>query len=154
MGAIEDRLSEIGVTLPGPMPTAGAYSPVVIDGGLAWTSGMLGVADMALVNPGCLGVDLDVEAGRVSARAACVTALGALHDALGSLDRIERVLRLTGYIRSSPDFGQLPMVLDGASELIGEVFGPAGRHSRAAIGVSALPFGGSVEVELTVRLKA
>lgn len=152
MGDIEARLDALGVELPGPMPAAGAYAPVVIDGALAYTSGMLGVADMKLAYPGTLGVDLDVDAGRLSARAACVSILGALHHALGSLDRVERVLKLTGFVRAAPEFGQLPSVIDGASELLIEVFGDNGRHARSAIGVAALPFGGSVEIEAVVRI--
>lgn len=154
MPDITARLAELGVTLPGPMPTAGAYRPVVVDGTTAYTSGMLGVADGALAHPGCVGADLDLDAGKASARAACISVLGALHHALGSLDQVERVLRLTGYIRAAADFLPLPSVLDGASELLLDVFGDAGQHARSAIGVAALPFGGSVEVELVVKVRA
>jgi enamine deaminase RidA (YjgF/YER057c/UK114 family) len=153
VGRIEDRLAELGVELPGPMPTAGAYTPVVVDGDLAYTSGMLGVRDNALAFPGCVGADLDPDDAKASARLACVSVLGALHHELGTLDRVERVLRLTGYIRAAGDFGPLPSVLDGASELLLDVFGDAGRHARSAIGVAALPFGGSVEVELVCRVR-
>lgn len=154
MADVEARLAELGIELLGPLPTGGAYVPVLVDGDLAHTSGMLGVADMQLAFPGCVGDDLTLEEGKESARAACITVLSALHHHLGSLDRVEQVVRVTGFVRAAPGFSELPAVLDGASELLLEVFGEgAGAHVRSAIGVSALPVGGSVEVELVARVR-
>lgn len=154
MADVEGRLAELGIELLGPLPTGGAYSPVVVDHGVAHTSGMLGVADMQLAFPGRVGEDLTAEEGKRSARAACITVLSALHHHLGSLDRVEQLVKVNGFVSAAPGFKELPSVLDGASELLLEVFGEeAGQHARSAIGVAGLPAGGSVEVELVARVR-
>lgn len=150
---VEERLKELGIDLPAPRPPAGAYSPVVIDGGVAYTSGVIAIDGDGPAVPGILGAGVGVEEGRRSARGACLRALGTLSVALDGLDRVERVLKLTGYVRAAPDFTDLPPVLDGASELLIEVFGEAGRGARTTVGVAALPRGASVELDLVVRLR-
>lgn len=154
MGAVEDRLEGLGLTLPEPRPPAGLYSPVVVDGDLAFTSGLVAIENDAIAYVGTLGADLTIEEGQRSARGACLLALGTLGQAIGGLDRVERVLKLMGYVRSLPEFGDLPPVLDGASEVLIQAFGEAGRSARSTVGVAALPKGASVELDLIVRLRS
>lgn len=152
MGQIEERCEELGIKLPEALPAGGVYEPVLVDGDHAHVSGILGVQDMQLAYPGRLGDDLSVEDGKASARQACLQGLGTLGSFLGTLDRVEQVVKVTGYVRATPDFAQVPGVMDGASELLVEIFGDAGRSARSSVGVAALPFGASVEVEMAVRL--
>src|SRR5579871_4187126 len=150
---IEARLAELGLVLPGPYPPHDPLDAVVVHGGVARTSGQLPRDhDGQLVNPGCLGVDLDVEQGAEAARWCALNALSVLRAELGSLDRIERCLTLIGFVACAPGYAQQPAVVDGASRLLHDVFGDAGRYTRSAIGVAALPRGGAVEVELAVAL--
>jgi len=149
------RLAELGLTLPGPFPPHDPLDAVVVHGGRARTSGQLPRDhEGVLVNPGLLGDDLTVEQGAEAARWCALNALSVLHAELGALDRIERVLTVLGFVACAPRFAQQPAVVDGASRLLADVFGEAGRHSRSAIGVSALPRGGAVEIEVEVALRA
>jgi enamine deaminase RidA (YjgF/YER057c/UK114 family) len=150
---IADRLKELGIELPGARPPAGLYSPVVIDGSMAFVSGLVAIQNGEIAYKGQLGADLDIEQGRESARGACLQSLGTLAETLGGLDRVEHVLKLTGYVRAVPDFGPLPAVLDGASDVLISIFGEAGRSARTTVGVAALPQGASVELDLIVRLR-
>ena len=151
---IDDRLAELGFTLPGPFPPHDPLDAVVAHGGRMRTSGQLprnhgGV----LVHPGTLGVDVTVVQGVEAAEWCALNALSVLRAELGDLDRIERVLTVLGFVACAPGFAQQPAVVDGASELLVAVFGAAGRHSRSAIGVAALPRGGAVEIEVEVALR-
>ena len=151
---IDGRLAELGITLPGPFPPHDPLDAVVAHGGRMRTSGQLprnhgGV----LVHPGTLGVEVTVVQGAEAARWCALNALSVLRAELGDLDRIERVLTVLGFVACAPGFAQQPAVVDGASELLAAVFGPAGRHSRSAIGVAALPRGGAVEIEVEVALR-
>jgi enamine deaminase RidA (YjgF/YER057c/UK114 family) len=151
---IDERLVQLGLTLPGPYPPHDPLDAVVEHGGRMRTSGQLPRNhDGVLVNPGVLGLDLTVEEGAQAARWCALNALSVLRAELGSLDRIERVLTVLGFVASAPGFDQQPPVVDGASRLLADVFGPAGRHSRSAIGVAALPRGGAVEIEVEVALR-
>jgi enamine deaminase RidA (YjgF/YER057c/UK114 family) len=125
---------------------------VVIHGGTARTSGQLPRIDGQLTCIGTLGDDVTVEEGAVAAEVCALNALAVLEEALGTLDMIERVLTVTGYVASAPDFHQQPAVIDGASKVLHQIFGEAGRHSRSAIGVAALPRGGAVEIEVIVSI--
>ncbi len=152
--SIDQRLAELGLELPGPYPPHDPLDAVVVHAGVARTSGQLPRDhDGQLVHPGCLGADLTVEQGAEAARWCALNALSVLRAELGSLDRIERALTLIGFVACTPGFAQQPAVVDGASQLLVEVLGPAGRHTRSAIGVAALPRGGAVEVELAVSLR-
>jgi len=152
---IDERLAELGITLPGPFPPHDPLDAVIVHGGRARTSGQLPRNhDGVLVNPGVLGIDLTVEEGAEAARWCALNALSVLRAELGSLDRIERVLTLLGFVASAPGFEQQPPVVDGASRLLADVFGAACRHSRSAIGVAALPRGGAVEIEVEVAVSA
>jgi len=151
-GRIRARFAELGLTLHGPHPPHDPLDAVVVHGGIARTSGQLPRIDGVLTCVGRLGDTVSVEEGRQAAVVCALNALAVLESALGSLDRISRVLTVTGFVSSAPDFYQQPAVVDGASEVLSYVFGEAGRHTRSAVGVAALPRNGAVEIEVTVAL--
>ncbi len=154
MANAEERLTELGLTLPGPYPPHDPLDAVVVHGDRARTSGQLPRDHDGAIVHGVLGADLDVEAGADAARWCALNALSVLRAELGSLDRIDRVLTVLGFVASAPGFDAQPAVVDGASKLLYEVFGDSGRHSRSAIGVAALPRGGAVEIEVEVAIAA
>ncbi len=119
---------------------------------VARTSGQLPRIAGELTCTGTLGADVGVDAGAIAAEVCALNALAVLEQALGSLDRVERVLTVTGFVASTPDFHEQPAVIDGASRVLHAIFGDAGRHTRSAIGVAALPRGGAVEIEVTVAV--
>ena len=151
--SIEARLAELGITLPEPAAPVAAYVPVVIAGGLAHVSGQLPFIDGKLVT-GRLGEDVSLEDGTAAARACGLMILAQLKAALGSLDRVERVVKLGAFVNSTGDFTDQPKVANGASELMADVFGDAGRHARAAVGVPALPLDAAVEVDAVIAVSA
>ena len=152
--SFDARLGELAITLPGPHLPHDPLDAVVVHGMRARTSGQL-PRDHAgvLVHPGVLGDSVTVADGADAARWCALNALAVLRAELGSLDRIERVLTVLGFVASAPGFAEQPAVVDGASRVLVEVFGPAGRHSRSAVGVAALPRGGAVEIEVEVALR-
>jgi enamine deaminase RidA (YjgF/YER057c/UK114 family) len=149
--SIEARLSELGIELPQPAAPVASYVPVVIVGGLAHVSGQLPFIDGALVT-GRLGEDVDLDLGARAARACGLMLLAQLNSALGSLDRVERVVKLGAFVNSAADFTDQPKVANGASDLMVEVFGDKGKHARSAVGVPVLPLGAAVEVDCIVAL--
>jgi enamine deaminase RidA (YjgF/YER057c/UK114 family) len=151
-GKVSARLAELGLTLHGPHPPHDPLDAVVIHNGTARTSGQLPRIDGVLTCLGRLGDTVTVEEGRAAAAVCALNALSVLEAALGSLDRIARVLTVTGFVASAPDFHEQPAVVDGASKVLADVFGDAGRHTRSAVGVAALPRNGAVEIEVTVAL--
>lgn len=151
--SIEARLEELGITLPAAAAPVASYVPVVIHGNTAYVSGQVSFVDGELFK-GRLGEDVSLEDGIKAARGCGLMILAQLHAALGSLDRVERVVKLGGFVNSTPDFTDQPKVVNGASDLMLEVFGDAGRHARAAVGVPSLPLGVAVEVDAIVALKA
>jgi enamine deaminase RidA (YjgF/YER057c/UK114 family) len=154
MGMIDARLAELGLRLPGPYPPHDPLDAVVVHGGRARTSGQLPRGhDGRLVYPGVVGATIDVEQAAEAARWCALNALSVLRAELESLDRIERVLTVLGFVACAPGFEKQAAVVDGASRLLYEVFGDAGRHTRSAIGVAALPRGGAVEIEVEVALR-
>ena len=153
-GRIAARLAELGLTLYGPHPPHDPLDAVVIHDGVARTSGQLPRIDGKLTCLGRLGDDVTVEQGSQAAAVCALNALAVLEAALGSLDRISRVLNVTGFVSSAPDFHEQPAVIDGASKVLADVFGEAGRHTRSAVGVASLPRDGAVEIEVTVALGA
>ena len=153
MSSWETRIAELGFTMYGPHLPHDPLDAVVIHAGTARTSGQLPRIDGELTCVGTLGIDVTVEAGAAAARVCALNALSVLRQRLGSIDRVTRVLTVTGYVASAPDFHEQPAVVDGASAVLSEIFGDAGRHSRSAIGVAALPRGGAVEIEVTVALR-
>ncbi|WP_395392208.1 RidA family protein [Novosphingobium sp. BL-8A] len=153
MTEIETRLAALGLTLPEPAAPVAAYVPVVIAGDIAHVSGQLPFVDGKLVT-GRLGEDVSLEAGVEAAQACAVMILAQLKAVLGSLDRVERVVKLGAFVNSAGDFTDQPKVANGASELMVAVFGDAGKHARSAVGVPVLPLGAAVEVDAIVALRA
>lgn len=152
MSTIDDRLAELELELPAAAAPVAAYVPVVIAGGLAHVSGQIPFVDGELLT-GRLGEDLTLEDGVTAAQACAVMVLAQLKAALGSLDRVERIVKLGIFVNSAPTFTDQPLVGNGASELMIAVFGEAGRHARSAVGVPALPRGVAVEVDAIVAVR-
>jgi enamine deaminase RidA (YjgF/YER057c/UK114 family) len=152
MGALE-RLAELGLELPAPPRPVASYVPVIVSGNLAFVSGQIAIVDGTLLASGRVGEELDVDAGARAARRCVLQALAALNAELGSLDRIRRIVKLSVFVRGAPGFAEQPAVANGASDLLIEVFGEAGRHARAAVGVAELPLGAPVEVELVAEVE-
>jgi enamine deaminase RidA (YjgF/YER057c/UK114 family) len=154
MGRVADRIAELGLTLPGPHPPHHPLAAVVVHDGIARTSGQLPRVAGELTCVGVLGDTVSVTEGREAAKVCALNALSVLADELGDLDRIERLLTVTGFVASAPGFDQQPAVVDGASAVLFDIFGePAGRHTRSAVGVAALPRGGAVEIEVTAAVR-
>lgn len=152
MTTAEHRLAELGIVVPQLPPPVAVYVPAVRTGRVVYASGQTPTIDGVLQVRGRLGEDVSVEEGQRAARLAALNCLAEVRALLGSLDAVSRVLRLTGYVASAPGFGEQPYVMNGASELMEQVFGDAGRHARSAIGVAELPFGAPVEVELIIEV--
>lgn len=150
--SIDARLAELGINLPEPAAPVAAYVPVVVAGGLAHVSGQVSIVGGQLLK-GRLGEDLSLEQGVEGARACGLMILAQLKAALGSLDRVERIVKLGAFINSTADFTDQPKVANGASELMAEVFGEAGKHARSAVGVPSLPLGVAVEVDAIVAVR-
>ncbi len=150
---IEARLRELGLTLPEPTPPLFNYLPVVVWGDVAYVSGQLPRVDGEVRLTGRVGESVTLAQAREAARLCVLQALAVLSQALGSLDRIARLLKVTGFVSSAPDFFDQPKVVDAASELLVEIFGEAGQHARSAVGVTALPRNSPVEIELIVALR-
>ncbi|TWJ08465.1 RidA family protein [Altererythrobacter ishigakiensis] len=149
--SIEARLQELGIVLPEAAAPVASYVPVVVHGGFAHVSGQLPFVDGKLVT-GRLGEDVSLEAGIDAARACGLMILAQLKAALVPLDKVERVVKLGGFVNSTPDFTDQPKVINGASDLMVAMFGEKGRHARAAVGVPALPLGAAVEVDAIVAI--
>ncbi len=153
MGQIEQKLQELGIQLPEPPAPAAVYIPAVTVGNLVYTSGNDCRIDGKLMFEGKLGADLTVEQGKLAARQTMINLLAVLKSHLGDLDRIERIVKLLGFVNSAPGFAHQPYVMNGASELLEQVFGERGKHARSAIGTSDLPFHTPVEIEMIVQIK-
>lgn len=147
---IDARLLELGIELPVPRAPAFAYVPVACHGDLAWVSGQLPWRPDGSLPTGKLGAGVSVDQGREAARLCVLNALAVLRQTLGSLDRIVRVVKVTGFVASAPGFIEQPAVVDGASTLVREIFGEAGCHARSAVGMAELPRGVPIEVEFVV----
>ena len=151
MSTPTERLAGLGLALPPVAAPAGAYVPARRTGNLVFTAGQLPFVDGKLVATGKVGAEVDPDTGYELARACALNALAAV-DALVGLDAVVGVIKVVGFVASAPGFGGQPKVLNGASDLLGEVFGEAGRHARSAVGVAELPLGTPVEVELVVEV--
>jgi len=149
--SIETRLAERGIVLPEPAAAVASYVPVVVTGNLAHVSGQLPFIGGKLVT-GRLGEDVDLELGVRAARACGLMIVAQLKAALGSLERVERIVKLGAFVNSAAGFIDQPRVANGASDLMAEIFGDAGRHARSAVGVPVLPLGAAVEVDAIVAL--
>jgi len=147
----EKKMKELGILLPQtPRPVA-AYVPAVRTGNLVFTSGQLPVVDGKLAYTGRLGEDLTVEDGCQAARICALNALAAVRSVIGDLDRVRRIVKLNGYVAGGRGFSQQPQVMNGASLLLTEIFGEAGKHARSAVGTNGLPLNAPVELELVVE---
>ncbi len=149
---IESILAERGLTLPEPAAPVAAYVPVVIAGGIAHVSGQLPFADGMLM-VGRLGEDRDIDYGKAAAERCALMIVAQLKKALGSLDKVERIVKLGVFVNSVPGFTEQPKVADGASQLMADLFGEAGRHARSAVGVPVLPLGAVVEIDAIVQVR-
>ena len=147
------RLSELGLTLPTVAAPVAAYVPAVRTGNLVWTSGQLPFVDGALPVTGKVGAEVDAGRAKELAQICALNALAAIAAEIGDLDRVRRVVKVVGFVASAPGFFGQPGVINGASELLGQVFGDAGRHARSAVGVAVLPLDAPVEVEVVVEVE-
>jgi enamine deaminase RidA (YjgF/YER057c/UK114 family) len=152
MTNVDERLAALGLTLPTVVPPVGSYVPAVRTGDYVYTSGQLPMMDGKLPATGRLGAEIDVVRGAELARFSALNALAAV-DGLVGLDNIVRIVKVVGFVASTPEFTQHPAVVNGASDLLGQLFGEAGVHARSAVGVAALPLGAPVEVELVVEVR-
>lgn len=153
MAQIADRLAELGLVLPAVAPPVAAYVPAVVSGNLVFTSGQLPFTDGALPATGKVGDGaglVPAADAKTYARTCILNALAAAEAVIGSLDRVTQVVKVTGFVASDPAFTGQPGVINGASELLGEIFGDAGIHARSAVGVAVLPLDAPVEVELVL----
>ncbi|MGW0602731.1 RidA family protein [Streptomyces sp. NPDC002640] len=152
MSSVEARLAELGVTLPEVAAPLAAYQPAVRSGAYVYTSGQLPMVEGKLQVTGKVGAEVTPEEAKELARICALNALAAVRSVAGDLDRVARVVKVVGFVASAPDFTGQPAVINGASELLGEVFGDKGVHARSAVGVAVLPLDAPVEVELQVEL--
>ena len=151
--SIATRLAELGVTLPDAPAPAANYVPALRAGDLLFVSGQISTGPDGMI-VGKLGHDMDVEAGAAAARACAISLLAQVRAACdGDIDRLEQVVKLTGFVNSTPDFGDQPKVINGASDFLVEVLGDKGRHTRSAVSAAALPFGVAVEIEGIFRVR-
>lgn len=152
MSTPEERLVELGLTLPGVVAPLASYVPAVRSGIHVWTSGQLPMVEGAMAVTGKVGAEVEPEQATELARTCALNALAAIKAELGELSAVRRVVKVVGFVASAPDFTGQPGVVNGASELLGEVFGDAGRHARSAVGVAVLPLDAPVEVEVVVEV--
>ena len=150
---IDQRLRELGITLPPVFPPAGNYLGCVVDDGIVYAGGH-GPIDGQTIIRGKVGRDLSLEEGKQAARMTALSILATLRAELGDLDRIARIVKVFGMVNVAPGFNQTPAVMDGCSDLLVDVFGDAGRHTRSAVGMAELPFDIAVEIELIARLRS
>ena len=151
--SIDQRLAELGINLPTPAAPVAAYVPAVQYGGLLHISGQISISEEGNLIVGRLGDDMNLERGMEAARRCGIMLLAQIQAALGSLDRVERIVKLGVFVNSAPSFTDQPKVANGASELMQDVFGEAGRHARSAVGVAVLPLGVAVEVDAIVAVR-
>lgn len=151
MSRIVSRLTELGISIPPVTKPVAAYVPAVTSGNLVFTAGQLPFVDGALPATGKVGVDVNAEDAARLARTAVLNALAAAESVIGSLDRVTRIVKVVVFVASSPDFTAQPAVANGASSLLGEIFGDLGQHARSAVGVAVLPLDAPVEVELILE---
>ncbi len=148
------RLAELGITLPPVVAPVASYVPAVRSGAFVYTAGQLPVVDGEMLAIGKVGSTVSEELARECARACALNALAAVVSVVGDIDRIERIVKVVGFVASGPDFVGQPAVVNGASDVLGEIFGDAGAHARSAVGVSALPKDAPVEVEMIVEVSS
>lgn len=149
---VTDRLAELGIDIPDVVPPVAAYVPAVVTGRYVYTSGQLPMRDGAMLAVGLVGADVDPDLAKECARQCAINALAAAQSVIGNLNRVTRVVKVVGFVASADGFTGQPAVINGASELLLDVFGDAGRHARSAVGVAALPINAPVEVEIILEV--
>ncbi len=153
MSNAEQRLNDLGLALPPPQTPVANYVRAVRTGNLIFLAGHLPVENGTIVHQGKLGRDMDVETGYRAARLVMLNCLASLKEAIGDLDRVQRVVKLLGMVNSAPDFTEQPQVMNGASDLLVQIFAERGRHARSAVGMAGLPSGVAVEIEMIVEVE-
>jgi enamine deaminase RidA (YjgF/YER057c/UK114 family) len=151
--SVEQKLQDLGLELPAVATPAGAYVPAVISGNLVFTAGQIPLVDGKLMATGKVGAEITPEFAKEIAQRCALNAIAAVKGAIGDLSRVKRVVKVVGFVASVPEFTGQPGVINGASELLGAVFGDAGLHARSAVGVAVLPLDAPVEVELIVEFE-
>ena len=151
---VEERLKAVGLVLPVPATPTFQYIPVTVHAGVAYVSGQLPKEGEEVRITGKVGTDVDLETAQQAARICILQGLSCLKAAIGSLENVEQILKVSGFVASAPGFVQQPRVLDAASKLLVELFGERGRHARSAIGVAELPRNAPVEIEMTVAVRS
>ncbi|GIL31706.1 putative endoribonuclease [Actinocatenispora comari] len=151
MGTVADRLTELGLTVPEVAAPVATYVPALVDGDLVYVSGQLPVIAGELVATGKVGAEVSTDAAAALARTCAVNCVAALASVV-DLERVRQIVKVTGFVASAPGFTDQPLVVNGASELFGAVFGPAGQHARSAVGVAELPKGAPVEIDVIARI--
>ena len=146
--SVADRLVELGIDIPAVVPPVAAYVPAVVTGRYVYTSGQLPMRDGVMIATGLVGADVAPDLAKECARQCAINALAAAQSVVGNLNRVTRVVKVVGFVASADGFTGQPAVINGASELLLDVFGEAGRHARSAVGVAALPINAPVEVEI------
>jgi enamine deaminase RidA (YjgF/YER057c/UK114 family) len=150
---IEERIMDLGLKLPSPSKPAGSYIPVMMDENMIYVSGQIALESSIIpeVYKGKVASNVSIETAQAAARICTLNALSQIKAALGDLDRVKKFIRLSGYVNSDPSFTDQPKVINAASDLLADIFGDAGKHSRVAIGVSSLPLGSAVEIEFLAK---
>ncbi|MFI2351027.1 RidA family protein [Streptomyces sp. NPDC019443] len=151
-GVVDAKLAELGLTLPQVVPPLAAYQPAVISGAYVYTAGQLPMVEGKLPVTGKVGGEVTPEEAKELARTCALNALAAVKSVVGDLDRVARVVKVVGFVASAADFTSQPAVINGASELLGAVFGDKGVHARSAVGVAVLPLDSPIEIEIQVEL--
>jgi enamine deaminase RidA (YjgF/YER057c/UK114 family) len=150
---IEDRLARLGTRLPDAAKPVGSYLPVVISGNIAFVSGQITTESGQVKFKGKVGREVSIESGQQAAKLCTINALAQLKSALGTLEKIERFVKITGFVNCDPSFTDQAKVMNGASDFLVQLFGENGRHARSSVGVSSLPLDSSVEVEFIVKIR-
>lgn len=148
----EDRLAELGITLPEPMKAVANYVPFVLSGNQLFVSGQVSAGPDGLVK-GRLGEDIDLDAGQAAARLCAINLIAQVKSAIGDLSKMQRVVKLGGFVNCDPGFTEIPQVINGCSDLMVEIFGDAGRHARSAVSSPVLPLGVAVEIDGVFEVK-
>ncbi len=150
---IQENLKKQGITLPTPVPPVAAYVPWKISGNLLYLAGQLSFVDGKLLHPGTVGVDVNIDQARDAARVCAINLMAQINAALGDMERVVQFVRVGGFVNCVAGFADQPAIINGASVLIGDIFGERGLHARVAVGTNALPFNSCVEVEALVEFK-
>ena len=149
---IEEKLNELGVSLPTAPKPAGSYVPVVVSGKLAFVSGQIPIIDGQVIYQGKVGIEQSIEQAQKAAKLCIINGLAQINTYFGTLDNLEKIIKISGFVNSAQDFTEHPKVINAASDFLVEIFGEEGRHSRIAIGVSSLPLNATVEIDMLVEI--